>query len=100
MRVCVYIISHSQSSKVQPLLSLATEISQRPKYVIIYQQIGLWSVSCKDGHEKEARASNFLSLTFQIIFINLIIMMDERFIYHVNYIAATTCIIIFITLKM
>ena len=92
--------SAATSRNERPLLPLATEISQSPKYVIIYQQIGLWSVSCKSGHEKEAKASNVLSLTFQIIFINLIIMMDERFIYHVNYIAATTCIIIFITMKM
>jgi hypothetical protein len=86
--------------KVYLLLPLATEIRQSLKYVLIYQQVGLWLVSSRYGCQKVAKANNFLSLTFWIILTDLIIVMDEKFIYYINDMATVTYTITFIMLIM
>lgn len=44
--------SQASSRKNKPLLGLISEISPNPKYIVVYQQVGLWPVKFRYGHKK------------------------------------------------
>jgi hypothetical protein len=66
--ICKCVMAKAQSAATsrneRPLLPSATEISQSPKYVILYEQVGVWAANSRHGSKKVAKKQIlfFLSL--------------------------------------